>query len=115
MSLIAFTNLQKIKKHVDIINFSSSISLVRNINKEKGDNNRMVNYAKENANVIAKKYLKSHGIKQRFIAKSMGISEPTLTGRLNGRLKFDSDFSIAFAKALNISPNIFLKYKFSDK
>ncbi|AKG66626.1 helix-turn-helix transcriptional regulator [Lactobacillus helveticus] len=69
----------------------------------------MAKTLKEDASTYAKSYLHDHGIKQSWVANRMGISEPTLSARLSGRLKFDADFAIAFSKALNISVDIFLK------
>lgn len=69
----------------------------------------MVSILKENASQKAKEYLRANGIKQSWVANKMGISEPVLSGRLNGRYNFDADFALAFSKALNISPDIFLK------
>lgn len=64
---------------------------------------------KPNARKIAKDYLEQRGIKQSYIAKKMGVSDSAISNRLNGRLKFDANFAIAFSKALGISPDIFLK------
>lgn len=75
----------------------------------------MVSALKPNANDLAKKYLKDHGIKQNFVAEKMGISTPNLCDRLNGRLKFDADFAIEFSRAVNISPEFFLKTSFSKR
>lgn len=69
----------------------------------------MVSVLKDDARKLAKQYLCDHGIKQSWLADRLGISEPTLSGRLNGRYKFDADFAVAFSKALDISPDIFLK------
>lgn len=69
----------------------------------------LVNVIENDAERIAKNYLKTHGIKQSYVASKMGISETTLSSRLNGRLKFDANFALAFAKALDLSPTIFLK------
>lgn len=70
---------------------------------------RMVDVLVPNARELAKQYLKEHGIKQSFVADKMGISEPTISARLNGKRRFDADFAIAFSKALQILPSIFLK------
>lgn len=67
----------------------------------------MASVLKDNARKLAKQYLREHGIKQSWLADKLGISEPTLSGRLNGRYKFDADFAMAFSKALGISPDIF--------
>lgn len=64
---------------------------------------------KENAGEILSDYLKSHGIKQSFVAKQMGITNSTFSSRIYGRLKFDADFAIAVAKVLGVNPDIFLK------
>ena len=64
---------------------------------------------KPNARKIAKDYLEQRGIKQSYIAKKMGVSDSAISNRLNGRLKFDANFAIAFSKTLGISPDIFLK------
>lgn len=64
---------------------------------------------KENANEILINYLNEHGIKQNFVAQKMGISSPTFSSRLHGRLKFDADFAVAVSKALGIDADIFLK------
>lgn len=69
----------------------------------------MVSVLKDDARKLAKQYLRDHGIKQSWLADRLGISEPTLSGRLNGRYKFDADFAVAFSKTLGISPDIFLK------
>lgn len=69
----------------------------------------MASVLKDNARKLAKQYLREHGIKQSWLADKLGISEPTLSGRLNGRYKFDADFAVAFSKVLGISPDIFLK------
>ena len=64
---------------------------------------------KENAGEILENYLEDHGIKQKFVAESIGVSSATFSSRLKGRLKFDADFAIAVARVLNIDVNIFLK------
>lgn len=69
----------------------------------------MASVLKDNARKLAKQYLREHGIKQSWLADKLGISEPTLSGRLNGRYKFDADFAVAFSRALDISVDIFLK------
>ncbi|GAA2866484.1 helix-turn-helix domain-containing protein [Lactobacillus intestinalis] len=64
---------------------------------------------KDNARQIAKDYLRDHGIKHQFIADKLGVTNATISSRLNGRLKFDANFAIAFSRALNITLDIFLK------
>ncbi|WP_288557789.1 helix-turn-helix transcriptional regulator [uncultured Lactobacillus sp.] len=69
----------------------------------------MASVLKDDARKLAKQYLRDHGIKQSWLANKLGITEPMLSGRLNGRYKFNADFAVAFSKALGISPDIFLK------
>lgn len=88
---------------------NSIIVYVIKLSKTRKVVNSLVNVIEKDAQKIAKNYLKTHGIKQSYVANKMGISEATLSSRLNGRLKFDANFAIAFAKALNLSPSIFLK------
>lgn len=38
----------------------------------------------------------------------MGISSANFSSRLHGRLKFNADFALTVAKALDIDPTIFL-------
>ena len=69
----------------------------------------MVQVTKQEAGEILKDYLKDHGISQAFVARKMGIKRQLFNAYVNGQLKFDADFAISVAKALNISPKIFLK------
>lgn len=64
---------------------------------------------KENASEILYLYLRDHGIKQNYVARKMGISSANFSSRLHGRLKFNAEFALAVAKALDIDPTIFLK------
>lgn len=64
---------------------------------------------KKNAREILYFYLRDHGIKQNYVAHKMGISSANFSNRLHGRLKFNADFALAVAKALDIDPTIFLK------
>lgn len=61
------------------------------------------------AHKILKKYLKDHGITQAFVAKKIGISPQNFNDYVNGKHNFDADFAFNVAKALDISPYIFLK------
>lgn len=64
---------------------------------------------KDNAGLILKDYLNSHGIKQSFVADKMGISDSNFSAHMNGRLRFTADFAIAVSRALGVSVDIFLK------
>ncbi len=69
----------------------------------------MVQVTEPDAHKILKSYLQDHGISQAFVARKMGIKRQLFNAYVNGQLKFDADFAISVAKALNISPKIFLK------
>ena len=69
----------------------------------------MIQVTKSDAHNILKKYLKSHGLTQKFVAEKMGISPQTFNAYVNGQYKFDADFAFSVAEALSISPSIFLK------
>ena len=45
------------------------------------------------------------GLKQRFIAEKVGISEQALSAMLNGRQKVDVETFFAIAVVLHLSPN----------
>ena len=68
----------------------------------------MPEFTKSNAKQILIDYLKSHGIKKRYLAMQLGISESTLSYHLGKRPAFTVDFALAVSKALGISPEIFL-------
>lgn len=69
----------------------------------------MVQVTEANANKVLKSYLQEHGISQAFVAGKMGIKPQLFNAYVNGYLKFDADFAISVAKALNISPKAFFK------
>ena len=66
-----------------------------------------MNVVKNNAGLILKEYLASHGIKQSYVADRMGISDSNFSAHINGRLRFTADFAIAVSRALGISVDIF--------
>lgn len=68
----------------------------------------MPEFTKSNAKQILIDYLKSHGIKKRYLAKQLGISESNLSYHLSKHPAFTVDFALAVSKALGISPEIFL-------
>ncbi|GHV97853.1 hypothetical protein lacNasYZ03_11300 [Lactobacillus nasalidis] len=53
--------------------------------------------------------VKRSGVKNRWIAQKMGISEQYVSLILNGRRKLTADKAIAIAKALGVDYRIFLK------
>ncbi|MBH9539061.1 transcriptional regulator [Lactobacillus crispatus] len=69
---------------------------------------QMTQFTKSNSSEILKKYLDSHGIKNKYLAEKMGIPPSTLSYYLNGHGKFTVDFAFAVSSALGISPEIFL-------
>lgn len=50
------------------------------------------------------------GLKQRFIAEAIGMSEPTLSAVLSGKRKVDVDEFFRLCKVLNKSPNELYSY-----
>lgn len=74
----------------------------------------MPEVTEKNSKQILIDYLNDHGIKQKYLAKKLGISETSLSYRLNGRSKFTLDFAFAVSKALDISPRVFLSKNYKD-
>lgn len=70
---------------------------------------------KENANVILKDYIETHGLKQNYVAEKMGMTPSNFNKRITGRLKFTADFALKVAAALNIKPNIFLNKSYPKR
>lgn len=74
----------------------------------------MVLVTKKNSNEILKNYIKSHGIKQRFIANKIGMSDQQFSNLLAGRSNFTGDKAIMVSKALNIPLDIFLDRNYTE-
>lgn len=74
----------------------------------------MPKVVRDDAADILKKYLADHGIKNKYLADKIGMSESQLSSLLYKRSLLNGDKAILIAKALGISPNVFLKesYKF---
>lgn len=73
----------------------------------------MADVVKDNAGDILKEYLLSHGIKQNYVAKEIGMTASQFNYRITGRAKFDMEFALAVANVLHISPSIFLDKNYS--
>ena len=73
----------------------------------------MPDFVKENAGDILKEYLLTHGIKQNYVAKEIGMTASQFNYRITGRAKFDMEFALAVAKVLYISPTVFLSKNYS--
>ena len=69
----------------------------------------MTEITKPNSKEILIDYLNTHGIKQKYVAKKLGISETSLSYHLSKKSKFTVDFAFAVSKALDISPAVFLR------
>lgn len=52
-----------------------------------------------------KKLIEEKGIKQKYLAQKMGISERKLSDILNGRKKIDIEIILLFCNTLKIQPN----------
>lgn len=48
--------------------------------------------------------IEENGLKQKFIAKELGISEPTISAILKGRQRIDADMFFKIASILKMSP-----------
>ncbi|MBD5430112.1 helix-turn-helix domain-containing protein [Lactobacillus sp.] len=75
----------------------------------------MPTVVKNDAGEVLQNYLKSHGIKQTWLADKLGLSPSQLGDRLHGRLKFNADFAIQVASVLGISADIFLKENYAKR
>ena len=62
-----------------------------------------------------KKLIKEKGIKQRYLAQKMGISERKLSDILNGRKKIDIEIILLFCNALKIEPNELIYYESKEQ
>ena len=54
--------------------------------------------------------IKNKGIKNKFVAEKIGISERKLSDILNGRKTIDVDIVCSIIKALGVSPNELFGY-----
>lgn len=73
----------------------------------------MPEVVKPNANEILRDILKDRGIKQVFVARKMGLSEPSFTALITGRKKFTADIAIQIGDILNVPYQIFLSKSYS--
>ena len=58
-----------------------------------------------------KEAIKARGLKQRFIAEKVGISEQLLSQMLNGDVKIDIDTFFAIAVVLHLSPDEIYEFR----
>lgn len=63
---------------------------------------------KPNANIILRDCIKERGLKQKYVARKMGLSDQQLSNLINGYAKFTGDKAIMASKALGVSLDIFL-------
>lgn len=73
----------------------------------------MPKVVKPNASKILTDYLKKHGITQRFVARSTGMSDQQLTNMIKGRSEFSAEKALMIAKALEIPSSIFLEESYT--
>lgn len=57
---------------------------------------------KENANSILKEELESRGLKQKFVAKNIGVTTTYLSQLLNGSRNLSVEIAIKTARFLNV-------------
>ena len=55
--------------------------------------------------------IEERGVKQKFIAEKVGISESTLSSMLNGNQKIDIDTFFAIATVLHMTPDEIYSFK----
>ena len=58
-----------------------------------------------------KEAIKARGLKQRFIAEKVGVSEQLLSQMLNGDVKIDIDTFFAIAVVLHLSPDEIYEFR----
>lgn len=58
-----------------------------------------------------KEAIKARGLKQRFIAEKIGVSEQLLSQMLNGDVKIDIDTFFAIAVVLHLSPDEIYEFR----
>lgn len=54
-------------------------------------------------------YIKANGISQRFISKSIGLDEKSLSSILNNRRELRADEFMDICKAIRVNPNEFVE------
>ena len=55
--------------------------------------------------------IESRGLKQKFIAEKIGVSETALSAMLNGNQKIDVDTFFAIANVLQMTPDEVFAFK----
>jgi len=55
--------------------------------------------------------IEARGVKQRFIAEKIGISEQLLSQMLNGSVRIDIDTFFAIAVVLHLSPDEIYEFR----
>lgn len=58
-----------------------------------------------------KKLIREKGVKQKYVAEEMGISEKTLSAMLNGRQRILASDIEPFCVSLNVTPNELFGYE----
>lgn len=58
--------------------------------------------------------IEARGIKQKFLADKLGISESTLSAMLNGRQKIDVDTFFGICSLLQMTPDEIYAFKRED-
>lgn len=55
--------------------------------------------------------IESRGIKQKFIAEQIGVSEQTLSAMLKGKTRIDADTFFAIAVVIRMSPEEMYQFR----
>lgn len=69
----------------------------------------MPDIIKEAANEELKKMIESRGLKQKYVANKIGVTNSYLSSILSGRLKMSVEVAVRAARALGEPADIFLK------
>ena len=72
-------------------------------------NGRRENSLKSVVQTKVRDYIKSHGIKQKFIADAIGLDQKTTSAIFTGRRELRADELMDICIAINVSPDYFCK------
>lgn len=60
--------------------------------------------------IVAREIIKQKGLKQKYVAEQMKMTERKLSDILNGRKIIDEKIILSFCNALNVEPNELFGY-----
>lgn len=68
---------------------------------------------KRNANDILAELIDERGLKKKFVADKLNMSQASFSALLHGNIKFTADTAIKLGKILNVEYSIFLDESYS--